>query len=48
MWSVHPNEIIAIEPPITREQYYEKLILQLVDEIFQDERMFNELSTKSA
>ena len=48
LWSVNPAEITSISPPITREQFYEKHILQLVDDIFQDERLFNELSSKSA
>lgn len=40
MWSVHPKEIQDIQPPLTREEFYEKLIRNLVDEIFQDDRLW--------
>lgn len=42
LWSVDPKTIIGITPPITREEYYALKIRQLVDEIFEDERLWNE------
>lgn len=40
MWRTDPKEIVGISPPITRQEWYEIQLLEFIDRIFEDERLW--------